>query len=249
VQQSVATVLQGMLESEFWSSLPRDVGAEEQRDSLLQHPAVAELLLQNMIACTAQLHQRNMVYKQQQQQGKQQPNQPVKQQHRADLLHIPAFHQDMLQLLPGGQAYLDASVAAVAAYRELDNSAEDQQLWSITGSCCSVMPEALWRGPAHQGQADLVSAAAVRLVLALQLLAAGCCRTLTMVATAAAAARCKLCFSDIYAGDQQWGATAHCDQGSSTGQWQLPAARGAAAGWAAAAAGTGCTAAAAAAEW
>jgi hypothetical protein len=41
----------------------------------------------------------------------------AKQQHRADLMSIPAFHEDMLQLLPGGQAYLDAAAEEAAGWR------------------------------------------------------------------------------------------------------------------------------------
>jgi hypothetical protein len=169
VQLAVIALLQGVLESEFWSSLPRDAGAEQQRNSLLQHPAVATLLLQVLIACTAQLHKRHTAYTQQ---AKQQPNQPVKQQHRADLLHIPAFHTDMLQLLPGGQAYLNAAAAAAAACGVLNCSTEDEQLWFTAASCCSGMAQSVSRGSAHLRQAHVVSAAAVRLVLELQLLAA-----------------------------------------------------------------------------
>jgi hypothetical protein len=55
--------------------------------------------------------------------------QPSKQL-RADLLPIPAFHQlqDMLQLLPGGQAYLDAAAAWAAS-----ESVESRALTSLNG--------------------------------------------------------------------------------------------------------------------
>jgi hypothetical protein len=81
--------------------------------SLLCEPAVAELLLQQLTVHTMLLHQDHS--KQQQQQSLQ----SSKQQHRADLLPIPAFHQhpDMLQLLPGGQAYLDTVGQIAAAVR------------------------------------------------------------------------------------------------------------------------------------
>jgi hypothetical protein len=78
-------------------------------------------------------------------------------------MHIPAFHQhqDMLQLLPGGQAYLNTEI---------------KHLKTHTWCCCYVLYNCLSLGcpiPANQQQwAPVLSAAAVRLVLELQLLAA-----------------------------------------------------------------------------
>jgi hypothetical protein len=89
-----------------------DADAEEAMDALLLHPAVTEMMLQSLVACTAQLHQYHVQHKQQQQQQQH----PAMEQHRADLLHIPAFHEDMLQLLPGGQAYLIAAATTVSGY-------------------------------------------------------------------------------------------------------------------------------------
>jgi hypothetical protein len=101
--------------------------------------------------------------------------------HRADLLPIPAFHQHLhtLQLLPGGQVYLDVAAA----------------LSSATGASSQGDSMGICRGRAHDiidlleasltisgstggGQqlhagAPLLSAAAILLVLELQLLAAG----------------------------------------------------------------------------
>jgi hypothetical protein len=85
--------------------------------------------LQLLTAWTAELHKHHTAQQQQQQQllppgtagasssmQQHKQQQPSKQQHRADLLSIPAFHQDMLQLLPGGQAYLDAAAEEVAGW-------------------------------------------------------------------------------------------------------------------------------------
>jgi hypothetical protein len=109
----------------------------------------------------------------------QQQRQPAKQQHRADLLYIPAFHQDMLQLLPGGQAYLDAA-AEEAAASGLDEGATAGQLRLYVGGCCQTITEYLHSHlESNAGQQQIsrsaleVSGAAVRLVLELQLLASG----------------------------------------------------------------------------
>uniref|UniRef100_A0A383VL02 Uncharacterized protein n=1 Tax=Tetradesmus obliquus TaxID=3088 RepID=A0A383VL02_TETOB len=80
--------------------------------SCLREPAVALLLLQLLAGYTMLLHQQHNEQQHLQQQQQQQ-QQSGKQQLRADLLPIPAFHQhpDLLQLLPGGQAYLDKAAA------------------------------------------------------------------------------------------------------------------------------------------
>jgi hypothetical protein len=111
---------------------------------------------------------------QQQQQQRQQPGQSCK-QHRADLLLIPAFHQhqDMLQLLPGGQTYLDAAAAraVLEAARGLPNVCclfTAKQAGALKAVCMSLTAS-------EQSTTDVpvLSAAALRLVLELQLLAAG----------------------------------------------------------------------------
>jgi hypothetical protein len=155
-----------MLERQLLST-----AAAAQAVSLLCEPAVAELLLQLLTVYTMLLHQQHS--------EQQQASQPSK-QHRADLLPIPAFHQhqDMLQLLPGGQAYLDAAGKAAAASCE-----------PVLAGAPDVGFRAYMYGVAldislHQScvpqqstlavhrDAPVLLAAAVRLVLELQLLAA-----------------------------------------------------------------------------
>jgi hypothetical protein len=110
---------------------------------LLRDPAVSELLLQQLAGLTELLHKEHVAYRQQQRQQQQESAadssssrqlqqrsaRGAKQQHRADLLSIPAFHRhmDMLQLLPGGQAYLDAA-AAFAAPDQQQNGTNAQLL-------------------------------------------------------------------------------------------------------------------------
>jgi hypothetical protein len=102
-----------------------DAGVAAEVLRLQNDPAVAEMQL--LTAWTAQLHKQHTAQQQQLQLGtagasssssstQQQQQQPAKQQHRADLLSIPAFHEDMLQLLPGCQAYLDAAAEAAAGW-------------------------------------------------------------------------------------------------------------------------------------
>jgi hypothetical protein len=152
--------------------------------------------LQLLTAWAALLHKQHTAQQQQQQQQlpqgtagesssssssstQQQRQQPAKQQHRADLLSIPAFHQDMLQLLPGGQAYLDAAAEEAAGWG-LNGEATSVQLLSNAAGCCNTFNEFLYSHlrsiAGHQqisGDAVAVSGAAVRLVLELQLLACG----------------------------------------------------------------------------
>uniref|UniRef100_A0A383V4W9 Uncharacterized protein n=1 Tax=Tetradesmus obliquus TaxID=3088 RepID=A0A383V4W9_TETOB len=121
------------------------------------------------------LHRHHSEQQQEQQQQQQQNSQ---QQLRADLLPIPAFHQqeDVLQLLPGGQAYLVA--------RFFDNASDDAASEVIARAhkyagamettlehCC--MQEQGSLPMAVDGSSPVLSAAAVRLMLELQLLAAG----------------------------------------------------------------------------
>uniref|UniRef100_A0A383WBJ7 Uncharacterized protein n=1 Tax=Tetradesmus obliquus TaxID=3088 RepID=A0A383WBJ7_TETOB len=150
--------------------------AEAPAVSLLREPAVAHLVLQSVTAYTSVLHQQHTEMQQQQQQ----PGQSSKQQLRADLLPIPAFHQhpDMLQLLPDGQAFLNASVlvlvdtfcsGAAGTRHAVVGQAQKQAaaLESIMDGC--MQRDSL----AADGYAPLLSAAAARLLLELQLLAAG----------------------------------------------------------------------------
>jgi hypothetical protein len=147
----------------------------EEQKHLLQHPATAELLLQNLVASATQLYQRHVTYQQQQQQRQQD-----KQQRRADLLAIPAYHEDMVQLLPSGPSCLDAAAAAAAAVGDRTGQPALQlELWLLADKSCSALVQMLLRGfvtPANQQQqaprSTVLSAAAVRLVLELQLLAA-----------------------------------------------------------------------------
>jgi hypothetical protein len=162
---------------------------------LLRDPAVSELLLQLLAAQTAILHKDHVAHREQQRQqqqdaaagssssneSQQRPAEGVEQQHRADLLYIPAFHQHkgMLQLLPGGQAYLDA---AAAAWEQRQTGSSTQLLTTILpdvpdlqGLVITSLDYTL--DAQHDGQtvdatAPVLSAAAVQLVLQLQLLAA-----------------------------------------------------------------------------
>jgi hypothetical protein len=168
-----------------------DAGVAAEVLRLQNDPAVVEMQLQLLTAFAAQLHKHHTAQQQQQlprgtarasssnssSSTQQQQQQPAKQQHRADLLPIPAFHQDMLQLLPGGQAYLDAAAEDAAGWG-LDDEIHAVQLRTYAGSCCHFINLYLHRhleSIAGQQQlstnAVVVSGAAVRLVLELTLLA------------------------------------------------------------------------------
>uniref|UniRef100_A0A383WED8 MYND-type domain-containing protein n=1 Tax=Tetradesmus obliquus TaxID=3088 RepID=A0A383WED8_TETOB len=153
--------------------------AAVQAVSLQSDPAVAQLLLQLLAVYPMLLHQQHS-QQQKQQQKQQQERQDGKQQLRADLLPIPAFHQHpgMLQLLPGGQAYLDAAGRLAAAGCSNVGAGPTVALRAQRLSaalevnlqyCCKQQQGS----PALDGSAPALSAAAVRLVLELQLLAAG----------------------------------------------------------------------------
>jgi hypothetical protein len=162
-----------------------DAGVAAELLRLHNDPAVVEMQLQLLTAWTAELHKQHTAQQQQRQlppgtagastssmQGQQQP---VRHERRADLLSIPAFHQDMLQLLPGGQGYLD--VAAETAARWGEDSAF--QLRTYASNCCNTINRCLEShresiaGQQQISRNPLVSSAAVRLVLELQLLASG----------------------------------------------------------------------------
>jgi hypothetical protein len=150
--------------------------------------AVAEMQLQLLTTWAAQLHQQHTAQQHQLPPGTaaasssssaQQQQQPAKQQHRADLLSIPAFHKDMMQLLPGGQAYLGAA-AAEAAVWELTAEANPVGVLTAVRGCCQTISHYLHshlQSIAGQQQlsrnALVVSGAAAQLALELQLLAAG----------------------------------------------------------------------------
>jgi hypothetical protein len=159
-----------------------DAGVAAEVLRLQNDPAVTKMQLQLLTAWTALLHKQHTARQQQQQQAgtagasssssstQQQQQQPAKQQHRADLLSIPAFHQDMLQLLPGGQAYLDTAAEEAARWE-----------FPIVGNawdCCHSLSYYLRRHlQSTEGQqqisrnAVVVSSAAVRLAMELTLLA------------------------------------------------------------------------------
>jgi hypothetical protein len=155
---------------------------------LQNDPAVVAMQLQLLTAWAAQLHKQHTAQQQQSPAGsssssitqQQEQQQPAKQQHRADLLSIPAFHQDMLQLLPGGQAYLDAAAEAAAGRGLIAGANTVQQCIHHAGGCCHAINQYLYRHlQSIEGRQQLrsnglvVSGAAVRLVLELQLLASG----------------------------------------------------------------------------
>jgi hypothetical protein len=170
-----------------------DIVVAAEVPSLQSDPAVAEMQLQLLTAWTAELHKQHTAQQQQQQsppgsagasssssmQQQQQQQQLAKQQHRADLLSIPAFHEDMLQLLPGGQAYLDAAAEDAAGWG-LSREAHAFQLRAYAGICCNTIRRYVYRHleniPSQQQlskDAQVVSGAAVKLVLELTLLASG----------------------------------------------------------------------------
>jgi hypothetical protein len=171
----------------------------------LQHEAaVAEMQLQVLVGWTAEMRKDHVAHQQQQQllmqqelpvaagessssskhsscnpQQQQQLRQLGKQQWRADLLSIPAFHQDMLPLVPGGQAYLDTPGRATLTGAESGEGRAIEFHEMANGCCCILiiyMQYYLNSGLSQQqlgGSSVLVSAAAVRLLLELQLLVAG----------------------------------------------------------------------------
>jgi hypothetical protein len=97
---------------------------------------------------------------------------------QTDLLPIPAFHQDMLPLLPGGQAYLDAAAAEHVASKDPEDFV--MRCRSSAYNALLVLQQSLLQvsDQNHMGQAQassqpMLSVAGVQLVLVLQLLAAG----------------------------------------------------------------------------
>jgi hypothetical protein len=182
VQQAASALLTAI---DLLNPLDAQVATEVLR--LQNDPAVAELQLQLLTAWTAQLHQQHSAQQLQQlppgtaaaSSSSTQQQQRQQQQHRADLLSIPAFYQDMLQLLPGGQAYLVVAAEAVAGWG-LVGEAKAVQLRAYAGGCCNTISRYLSRHLASiAGQQQIsrsalvVSGAAVRLAMALQLLASG----------------------------------------------------------------------------
>jgi hypothetical protein len=114
--QSCASVLVPEL---FMVPQQLDVELDIELLSLLREPAVSDLLLQQLAVYTALLHQEYEEFQQQQQppSGHSSSSSHVSSpllKLQANLLHIPAFHLEVAELLPGGQAYLDAATAAAA---------------------------------------------------------------------------------------------------------------------------------------
>jgi hypothetical protein len=143
----------------------------EQVKQLLLDQEVQDLLLEPLVAHVTVLHQQHEAQHQQQQQQQQQPRARALQHNLA----IPAFHQDML--LPGGQAYVDAVVAEMA---ETARSHRNNVQCSHVGRAYKAVAVhrntlAVWvtsRTLQQHYDSVMLSAAAVRLVLELQLLAA-----------------------------------------------------------------------------
>jgi hypothetical protein len=175
VHESAASVVSQLfiMYRDCCGSLPLTGDVDEQVQQLLEHPAAALLLLQSLAACTALMHGRHLAHKQAQQRQQRQRQQ----QHRADLLPIPAFHQhqDMLQLLPGGQAWLDAAGRATV-HHSSSQAINVHALLGHAGRCSYALSNSIMFSFATaadmQQFAPVLSAAAVRLVLELQLLAA-----------------------------------------------------------------------------
>jgi hypothetical protein len=138
---------------------------EMQVKQLLLDPAVQGMLLQPLVATAAVLHQQHVAQQQVQQQQQQQ--QRCQKTGAMQQVCIPACHQDVP--VPGGQAYIEAAKAALAAL---------PSRWDHVDRAVSLLAANLqrWRKSDcfhEQGyDAVMLSAAAVRLVLELQLLAA-----------------------------------------------------------------------------
>jgi hypothetical protein len=181
IQKAASTVLSVI------SGLEKlDAGAAAEVLRLQTDPTVAEMQLQLLVVWAALLHKQHTEQQQMQQlppgaaiassssssssTQQQQQQQPAKQRHRADLLSIPAFHQDMLQLLPGGQAYLDAAAEEAARW----GMNKEACVW---GCCCTINKylrcylESITGQQQISRKAAVVSGAAVRLALELTLLA------------------------------------------------------------------------------
>jgi hypothetical protein len=178
-----------------------------QMAALQSDPAVTEMLLQLLAALIMLLHRQHAAQQQQetqQQKDKQQSKHQGaagrttgsssssssgqeqqqdagklnRQQLRADLLPIPAFHQDMLQLLPGGQAYLDAAATFADQHFNGDAAVLTQQCcYQAAGYVAGLgIPQGLAEHEVCScvsRDAPMLSSAAIKLVLELQLLAAG----------------------------------------------------------------------------
>jgi hypothetical protein len=167
-------------------------GVAAQVHNLMCEPTTLELLLQLLTVCAVQLHQHYEALQQQQQQQQQhvtheersssdhsysqmQQRSQSSRQHRPALLFIPGYYQDMLQLLPGRKAYFDAAAAGYATDGAdlsleglMDLAAGFSAALTDSLNCITQSVQGLG---ATSGNAAL-SAAAVRLVLQLQLLAA-----------------------------------------------------------------------------
>jgi hypothetical protein len=136
---------------------------------LLLDQEVQSLLLQPFVACAALLHQHHEAQQQQQQQRQRRKARPL--QHE---LAIPAFHTELL--LPGGQAYVNAAAAELAEDRHT-HGGRICSTWEQASITAGLLSSSLkiWacnEGQQQVGNAIMLSASAVRLVLELQLLAA-----------------------------------------------------------------------------
>jgi hypothetical protein len=118
---------------------------KQQRQQQQQHDLIT--VASNDHDSTSQDQNLQQQQQQQQQQPKKQQQQQPKQQLRADLLPIPAFHQDMLQLLPGGQGYLDAAAAAVGRQQGSQGAPYRHVMLQLyTQSCLYVLNRCLLLG-------------------------------------------------------------------------------------------------------
>jgi hypothetical protein len=178
---------------------------------LLMQPEVAELLLQVLATLTAALHQEHVSEMQQQsaqpqtdtpsntgsssrdtaaaaqdqnhhQQQQQQQRQQQQKLQRADLLPIPAFHEDMAAVLPGGQGYLQAAAEGLAALQgsrhDYMHALRDMALEVVTTWQFVLIQtvHSIVRRPGSQtldSVEALLSPHGVKLLLQMQLLAAG----------------------------------------------------------------------------
>jgi hypothetical protein len=177
-----------------------DRAAAEPFNQLMAHPAVTMLLTQLLTAVAAAMHQEHVMQTQQQEpqdaaasasdssssSSSSRFDMAVQQQQqkqlRADLLPIPAFHADIAPLLPAGRENLQTAAGAIASV----NGTEQDRLHLVrlgATECVTALQHSLVQitrcAARGNGSATLVSSApllspaGVKLMLQVQLLAAG----------------------------------------------------------------------------
>jgi hypothetical protein len=190
VQIEAAQFLQCL--STLFHQRKQDLSAEVlmQVGRLISDPASFQLLLQLLASHTMLLHQQHTTYLQQQRlqhtpgssssssgQGVSQQAGHSSKQLRVDRLPIPCFHghQDMLQLLPGGQVYFDTAAAMTASTFVGNTHAAAEALLDKTSIYAAILVFAVNLAEQHEfmdWRCPVLSDAFLCLVLELQLLAA-----------------------------------------------------------------------------